>query len=148
MSGTVAHTFLVREGRWRAEGEFIDGFGTRTGVVGEAEVRHEPERWVSASVMRTTTPRPIESKSVYEIRPLVPGNLSTPWTSHSATAGAVSGRFLFLGDAIVSTWESATGRFRGTETLLMRDPSRYSARGALYDGGKLLSAWVVELTTA
>ena len=147
MSGPASHTFLVREGRWRAEGEFVDGLGTCTGVTGEAEVRHEPARWVSTSVMRTTAPKPLESKSVYEVRPLAPGNLSTPWTSQSSVAGAVSGRFLFLGDAILSTWESATGRFRGTETLLMRDPSRYSARGALYDGGRLLSAWRVELTT-
>lgn len=142
------HTFLLRERLWRAEGEFIDALGTRTGVEGEAEIRHYPDRWISASVMRTKSPKPLESKSVYEIHPLAPGNLSMSWTSQSATAGSVNGRFLILGDAILSTWESATGRFRGTETMLMRDPSRYSARGALYDGQKLLSAWIVELSTA
>lgn len=142
------HTFLLKEGVWRAEGEYIDALGKRTEVEGEAELRHYPERWMFASVMRTRAPKPVESHSAYEIVPLARGNLATPWTSQSPTLGALNGRFLLLGDAILSTWESATGRFRGSETLLQRDAAHYSARGALFDGGKLLSAWVVELRGA
>ncbi|OFZ96417.1 MAG: hypothetical protein A2Z64_02090 [Betaproteobacteria bacterium RIFCSPLOWO2_02_67_12] len=58
------------------------------------------------------------------------------------------GRFLILSDAILSSYESATGRYRGQDTLLQRDERRYSARGALFDGAKLLSAWSVELRSA
>jgi len=142
------HTFLLREGVWRAEGEYFDALGKRTAVEGEAEVRHYPDKWISASVMRTRAPVPVESRSAYEIVPFARGNLATPWSSQSPTLGGLNGRFLLLGDAILSTWESATGKFRGTETLLLRDPAHYSARGALFDGGKLMSAWIVELTTA
>ena len=144
----VEHTFLLKSGVWRAEGETVDPLGKRTPVEGEAEIRHYPDKWLSASVMRTVAPRPLEFRSVYEIHPFVPGNLATPWTSQSASIGSVSGRFLLLGDTILSTWESATGRFRGSEAMAMRGPRHYSARGALYDGGKLLSAWIVELTQA
>jgi len=141
----MEHTFLLKEGVWRAQGEYVDALGRRTEVGGEAEIRHYPDKWISASVMRTVAPRPQESRSVYEVHPLAPGNLSTPWRSQSASFGELNGRFLFLADAILSTWESATGRFRGSETLIRRDPGRYSARGALWDNGKLLSAWAVEL---
>lgn len=139
------HCFLLKEGVWRAEGAYFDSLGKRTEVEGEAEIRHYPERWVSASVMRTKTPKPAESRSVYEIHPLARGNLTTPWTSQSATLGSLNGRFIVLDDAILSTWESATARFRGSETMLLRSDGRYSARGTLFDGGKLMSAWLVEL---
>jgi len=139
------HTFLLSEAVWRAEGEFFDGLGRRTEVEGEAEVRHYPEKWTFSSHMRTRAPKPVESRSEYEVVPFARGNLATPWISQSATLGSLNGRFLLLGDAILSTWESATGRFRGSETLLMRSATHYSARGALFDGGKLMSAWMVEL---
>jgi hypothetical protein len=139
------HTFLLREGVWRATGAYFDALGRRTEVEGDAEIRHYPERWVSASVMHTLGPKPVESRSSYEIHPLAKGNLTTPWTSQSPTLGSLSGRFILLDDAILSTWESATARFRGYETLLMRADNHYSARGSLFDGGKLMSAWAVEL---
>jgi hypothetical protein len=37
---------------------------------------------------------------------------------------------------------------RGQDTIVRRDDRHYSARGALFDGGKLSSAWAVELRLA
>ena len=91
------------------------------------------------------TSQPVEHRTVYEIQPLAPGNFATPWTSKSASFGTLHGRFIVVGDAILSTYESATGRYRGQDTVLRRDDRHYSARGALLDGGKILSAWSIEL---
>ena len=142
----MEHTYLLRPGLWRVEGEFVDVLGTLPGVEGSAEIRHYPDRWIYEGTLRTLTPIPQETRTLYEIHPLVPGAIATPWTCASATLGTLRGRFLVLSDAIVSAYESATGRYRGQDTLLQRDERRYSARGALFDGGKLLSAWSVELT--
>ena len=54
-------------------------------------------------------------------------------------------RFIVVGDAILSAYESATGRYRGQDTILRRDERHYSARGTALDGGKILSAWSFEL---
>jgi hypothetical protein len=59
-----------------------------------------------------------------------------------------AGAFWWGGDAILSTYESATGRFRGQDTIVRRDDRHCSARGELFDGGKLISAWAVELRLA
>lgn len=139
------HTFLFREGLWRAEGEFFDGTGVRTEVEGEAQIRHYPDKWIYEGTLRTRAAKPAEHRTVYEIHPFAPGNLTTLWSSKSATLGTLNGRFIVLGDAILSSYESATGRFRGQDTILRRDEYRYSARGALFDGGKLASAWIIEL---
>ena len=53
-----------------------------------------------------------------------------------------------IGDAILSAYESATGRYRGQDTILRRDDRHYSARGTVLDGGKILSAWSFELRQA
>ena len=142
------HTFLLKEGLWRSQGEFLDGTGKLTAVQGEAHIRHYPDRWVYEGVLRTLTSQPVEHRTVYEIQPMAPGNFATPWTSKSASFGSLHGRFIVVGDAILSAYESATGRYRGQDTILMRDERRYSARGALSDGGKLLSAWRFELELA
>ena len=139
------HTFLFREGLWRVEGEFFDGLGSRLEVDGQAAIRHYPDKWLYEGSLRTRAPKPAEHKTVYEIQPFAPGNFATSWSCASATLGSLHGRFLVVGDAILSAYESATGRFRGQDTILRRDERSYSARGALFDAGKLISAWAVEL---
>jgi hypothetical protein len=144
----VEHTFLLKEGLWRSEGEFMDGLGKAMAVQGEADIRHHPDKWVYEGVMRTASVPPAEHRTVYEIQPMAPGNFATPWTSKSTSFGTLNGRFIIVGDVILSAYESATGRYRGQDTLIRRDDKRYSARGALLDGGKLLSAWRIELSLA
>jgi hypothetical protein len=142
----MEHTFLFREGLWKAEGEYFDGTGNRAEVEGHAHVRHYPDRWVYEGVLRTKSTTPQQYRNEYEIHPFVPGNFATTWTCSHASIGTLTGRFLVVGDAILSAYESATGRYRGQDTIVRRDERRYSARGALFDGPKLLSAWAVELT--
>ena len=141
----VEHTFLLKEGLWRSEGEFLDGAGKRTAVAGEAHIRHHPDNWVYEGVLRAATVPPTEHRTVYEIQPMAPGNFATPWSSKSAAFGTLHGRFIVLGDAILSSYESATGRYRGQDTILRRDERHYSARGTMLDGPKILSAWSFEL---
>ena len=145
MADALEHTFLLKEGLWRSAGEFLDGTGKLTKVEGEAHIRHYPDKWVYEGVLRVATVPPAEHRTVYEIQPMAPGNYATPWTSKSASFGTLHGRFIVVGDAILSAYESATGRYRGQDTLLRRDERHYSARGTLLDGGKILSAWSFEL---
>jgi len=140
------HGFLLKEGLWRSEGEFMDGLGKSIAVQGEADIRHHPDKWIYEGVMRTAAVPPVEHRTVYEIQPLAPGNFAMPWTSKSQAFGTLHGRFIIVGDVILSAYESATGRYRGQDTIIRRDDKRYSARGALLDGGKLMSIWRIELS--
>jgi hypothetical protein len=146
MAEAPEHTFLLKEGFWRGEGDFLDGAGQRTAVAAEAHIRHYPDKWVYEGVLRTVASPPVEHRTVYEIQPLAPGNFATPWTSKSASFGTLHGRFIVVGDAILSAYESATGRYRGQDTILRRDARHYSARGVLFDGGRIVSAWRLELS--
>jgi hypothetical protein len=62
--------------------------------------------------------------------------------------GALRGRFVITGDAILSFYASPTGRYRGFECIQQRDERRYSVRGAMMEEDKIISTWALELTAA
>jgi hypothetical protein len=82
----------------------------------------------------------------YEIVPFSPGARSTHWIALNPAIGALRGRFVIVGDSILSFYASATGRFRGFESLQRRDRARYSVRGSLLEEDKVVSTWALELS--
>ncbi|MGH8688957.1 MAG: hypothetical protein ACREVQ_14740 [Burkholderiales bacterium] len=142
------HTFLFREALWRAAGEYRDAAGAATAVDGETRIRHEPARWVSEGLMRVRRSPPVEQRIHYDIVPVSPGALSTHWSAENAQLGTLNGRFVVAGDAILSFYASATGRYRGFESFQQRDPKHYAVRGAMLEHDKVISTWALELETA
>ena len=69
-----------------------------------------------------------------------------PGGVQTATLGTLRGRFVIAGDAILSFYANATGRYRGFECIQQRDEARYSVRGAMMEEDKVLSTWALELT--
>lgn len=90
--------------------------------------------------------RPALHHNRYEIAPFSPGARSTHWSSNNPALGALRGRFVLAGDAILSFYWSPTGRYRGFECIQRRDETRYSVRGTLLEEDKVLSSWGLELS--
>jgi hypothetical protein len=109
-------------------------------------VRHEPNRWLFEAVQHLRGDPARVQHNRYEIVPFSPGARSTHWTALNPAIGALRGRFVIVGDSILSFYASATGRYRGFESLLRRDRARYSVRGSLLEEDKLVSSWSLELT--
>jgi hypothetical protein len=141
----MAHSFLFREGTWRAAGEVRDGAGSATAVEGETQVRHETGRWVSESMMRVKANPPQEHRNRTEVAPFSEGAQSTHWSGENPAIGSLNGRFVLAGDAILSLYASATQRYRGFECMQQKDAKRYQVHGAMLDQDKVISTWVLEL---
>ena len=109
-------------------------------------MRHEPNRWLFEAVQRLRGDPARVQHNRYEIVPFSPGARSTHWTALNPAIGALRGRFVVAGDAILSFYASPTGRYRGFESIQQRDRVRYSVRGGLLEEDKLLSSWALELT--
>ena len=109
-------------------------------------MRHEPNRWLFEAVQRLRGDPARVQHNRYEIVPFSPGARSTHWTALNPAIGALRGRFVVAGDAILSFYASPTGRYRGFESIQQRDRVRYSVRGSLLEEDKLLSSWALELT--
>ena len=142
----MPHTFLFEEGIWRVEGEHRDGSGTISAVAGENTIRHEPGRWHFEAVLRLRGDPLRVTRNRYDIEPFFPGAASTHWSSNNPVLGALRGRFVITGDAILSSYLSPTSRYRGFECIQQRDPRRYSVRGAMLEEDKLISTWALELS--
>ena len=82
----------------------------------------------------------------YEIEPFSPGARSTHWSAANPAIGALRGRFVLSGDAILSLYSSPTGRYRGFECIQQRGERNYAVRGTLLDEDKVISTWALELT--
>ena len=136
----------MKEGTWRAEGEYRDASGRAAPVAGETTIRHEEKRWLFEGVLRVKGDRPALHHNRYEIEPFSPGARSTHWSSTNPAIGALRGRFVLAGDAILSFYSSPTGKYRGFECIQQRDTGRYSARGTLLEEDKVISTWALELT--
>jgi len=136
----------LKEGTWRAEGEYRDASGRAAPVAGETTIRHEEKRWLFEGVLRVKGDRPALHHNRYEIEPFSPGARSTHWSSTNPAIGALRGRFVLSGDAILSFYSSPTGKYRGFECIQQRDAGRYSARGTLLEEDKVISTWALELT--
>jgi hypothetical protein len=141
----LEHTFLFQPGTWKAAGEFRDASGLAAPVDGDTAIRHEEKRWLFEGVLRVRGNRPALHHNRYEIEPFSPGSRSTHWSSTNPAIGALRGRFILAGDAILSSYASPTGRYRGFECIQKKDAQHYTVRGALLDEDKVVSSWALEL---
>ena len=142
----MSHTFLFEQATWRVEGEHRDAAGAASSVSGENSIRHEQGRWHFEAVLRLRGDPLRVSHNRYQIEPFLPGAASTHWSANNPVLGALRGRFVIAGDAILSTYASPTARYRGFECILQRDARRYTVRGAMLEEDKLVSTWALDLT--
>ena len=142
----MPHTFLFEEGTWKVEGEHRDAAGALSPVSGENAIRHEPGVWHFEAALRLRGDPLRVTHNRYQIEPFSQGAASTHWSSNNPVLGALRGRFLIAGDAILSSYTSPTLRYRGFECIQQRDARRYSVRGAMLEEDKLLATWALELT--
>jgi hypothetical protein len=142
---TVQHTFFFEEGSWKVEGEHRDAAGAASAVAGENAIRHEPGLWHFEAVLRLRGDPLRVTHNRYQIEPFSPGASSTHWSSNNPVLGALRGRFIIVGDSILSSYFSPSLRYRGFECIQQRDARRYSVRGAMLEEDKLISTWALEL---
>lgn len=141
----MVHTFLFQEGKWKAKGELLDEKGVSSLVVGEVNVYHTSHLWVSDGVMKNTNPPFREIHNRYEITPFEDSNEETTWFSLNPAIGHLMGRFVIVGDSILSFFTSEDNTYKGFEYLLQTDHNTYNNRGVLYREGERLSSWSITL---
>lgn len=141
----MEHTFLFKEGIWRAEGEFFNSFGQPTKAIGEARITHCDNLWLNDAFLKIGDNSPLEIHNRYEIVPFKKGSDTTAWISANIFLGKLAGRFAIVSDLIISHYNSEDGLFNGTEFMQKIDENRYKNSGAVFDRNGKLSSWSLEL---
>ena len=142
----MRHTYLLKEGTWKASGCYWDSVGDVLDAEGEVTITHEGGLWISISKITLESDPPEEFENFYEIIPPAEGKRLTEWTSVDPDLGTFSGVMTFLDDAIFSISNSEDGQYAGFDLLMMIDENNYINRGALFMGDEMQSSWSMELT--
>ena len=141
----MEHTYLLRPGRWRAEGTYYDETGRSFPLAGETELVQEgAERhsWtVDGGVRARSGPiheplcHPGDGPPLYpDLAVLQPG------------AGRAGGTFELAGESILSRYVSRDRVYSGCEVLTLQADGSYHNAGVSMKNGRRMSAWTAVLS--
>ena len=145
MTAGDVHTYLLKPGLWRADGEYFDGAGKAYPVEGESRVTHGNALWINDSRMRIAGNEGTSFRNEYRIAPFIGERDFTGWSADHDVLGKLTGRLILVGDAIVSLYRSEDSEYAGTESWLRISSILYRNWGTLFRGSDKLSSWMVRL---
>ena len=142
----MKHTFILEEGKWQARGHYFDDRGKALPFEGSARVSHREQIWINEGRMTLTIgDQTVGIVNDYEIVPFEEGGDSTTWKSSNPSLGRLYGKFVLVGDSILSLCASKDGTYTATEYMLKISDDHYRNRGAFFRGDLKVSSWEVEL---
>ena len=140
----MEHTYLLRPGRWRAEGTYYDDAGRAFPLNGWSElVLDGPERRLTGR-MEVAGPEPVRFTNDYVIRE-TDRPCTLAWRSENPALGVLEGTFELAGESILSRYVSPDRVYSGCEVLTLQGEGRYYNAGAAWKNGRRMSAWTAIL---
>ena len=141
----MRHTYILVEGKWKAKGVYYDQEANKLEVTGETTIEHLPDEWILDGFMELKTEEPIRFYNKYSIIPKEEDKDFTVWTSVNPALGRLKGKFMIIGDTILSSYISEDGVYSGAECLYRISENKYLNRGFAFNGEEKLSSWAVIL---
>lgn len=141
----MKHSYILQEASWKAIGVYYDSAGNQFEVYGETAIKHFKDEWVLDGFMEVKLDNPVRFFNKYSITPLPVGKDFTDWTSQNPALGKLIGKFMIIGDTILSSYSSENGLYSGSECLVLLDNGTYHNRGFAFNGDRKLSSWEVTL---
>ncbi len=139
----MAHTFLLRPGRWAAYGRFFDARYRQEGLNGELEVRHDPLVWVVQGRFDLS-----DSKARLELSCSVApskGGAAASWFCVHPRLGKFEGSLELGGRRMFSSYRGADGLHAGQVTFTQKDERAYLLEGELRREGAIVGSWELAL---
>ena len=142
----MKHTFILQEGKWQATGHYFDDQGKAIPIEGSARITHLKQFWLNESRMKLLLEdKPVGIVNDYEITPFEAGSDTTTWKCFNPSLGHLYGKFVIVGDSILSICDSKEGTYTATEYLVKITDDHYKNRGAFFRGDQKVSSWEIEL---
>ena len=141
----LRHTYIFNEGKWNAKGLYYDHEANQFEVIGETIIKHLKDEWILDGFMELKTKKPIRFFNKYSIIPKQRDKDYTIWTSVNPAIGKLNGKFMIIGDTILSSYISEDGVYSGSESLYRINENKYLNRGFAFNGEEKLSSWAVTL---
>ena len=140
----MEHTYLLRPGRWRAEGTYYDDAGRAFPLTGRSELTGDGPELRLTGWMEVVAPQPLRFANDYTIRE-TEHPFTLAWESCNPALGVLEGTFEFAGESILSRYVSPDRVYSGCEVLTLQGEGRYYNAGAAWKNGRRMSAWTAVL---
>ena len=144
----MAHTFLFEPAVWTASGTLWRADGEALEAIGRTEIAHRPECWLLSGTLKVLGSPPAEFVHAYWIEPPGPDRASLKWTFESATFGTLRGRFVVMGESILSVYACESSGYHGSEHLGQIDANTYRSVGVLLLKDQITYSWQLMLQRA
>ena len=141
---TVKHTFLLREGIWKLEGDYTDLHNHICSLVGETRITHDSGRFISESEFILQFDQPSLFYQKIEMPEILINDL-TIWKSMQLISGVMEGRAYILSDHIIFVYQSADGSFSGVENIVRINDVYYQNTGSLFRREERMASWKTEM---
>lgn len=141
----MRHTYIFEEGIWKASGKYYDENQVCIDVSGESKISHKDENWVLDGFMELAFDTPVRFTNRYSIEPIALGKDFTFWSSVNPALGKLFGKFMIIGDTILSSYTSEDDQYSGSESLIFVDRKAYKNKGFAFHNRNKLSSWKVDL---
>jgi len=142
----LQHTFLFEEATWEATGTYYAESQQPIPASGKVKIIHEQDDWINEGVMELAIPSTQPIYNRYEIIPFESDKDSTSFTSLNPALGKIHGKFIIVGDTIISIYNTNDMTFRGTEFISKVNDDLYYAKGVLLHNDQKISSWDMKLT--
>ncbi|MCI0653379.1 MAG: hypothetical protein L0Y39_02715 [Methylococcaceae bacterium] len=143
-----AHSFPFDESIWLVSGLYINEKSVSVDVEGNSVISHRDGRWLNELSIELKTEdnreyRNCQYKTVFEYTPIESTLEPSVWHASNVLLGRLHGVLVFVDDTIFSSYQTSNGNIRGLETMRRISEFEYQCRGALMEGGKRSSSWIL-----
>ncbi|MGH8556489.1 MAG: hypothetical protein ACRESZ_03310 [Methylococcales bacterium] len=142
------HTFLFDESVWLVSGIYINEKSVSVEVEGDSVISHRDGSWfnevsIELKIEDNRDYRNHQYKTRFEYSPIESLMEPSDWHASNAVLGRLHGVLVFVDDLILSSYQNTNGNIRGMESMRRISEYEYQCRGALIEGGRRSSSWVL-----
>ena len=141
----MKHSYIFEEGIWSASGRYYDKNQACISLSGKTKISHKNDHWVLDGFMELALDKPVKFTNRYSIEPIASEKDFTFWSSINPALGKLLGKFMIIGDTILSSYASENGLYSGSESLILIDKKTYKNKGFTFRGRNKFSSWEVDL---
>lgn len=139
------HTYLLKPGTWKITGVYHDAGNNPIELTGKTIVEQYNDQWILSRVMELDDPAATRFSRVFRVIPMQNDSDHTTWWSDAPEVGTLMGRFMIVGKTLMSSYQSESRLFSGTEVFEKVSDNKYTTSGFALNGEEKLASWEIIL---
>jgi hypothetical protein len=141
---TTRHTFLFREGTWKALGYYSDALGNVQHMEGEFHISRLKNRQVAEARINLLGKNASTFVQYFEI-PDQDMNEHKSWNSLNLISGQMEGKVMYMNEYIFLMYSSPDGKYSGVENLEKVNDLHYKNHGFAFVNDQKMASWVMDI---